>query len=196
MAPVPTLEDLKPESDGGLQARLLELQRAEEATRRHMEQQQRQIAAAMLLEKEQPKPPELSQRDLEFIGARPGVEKDPGFLQMAQGLPMLGIAYGSDRFYRTLESAFPLSDFRRVEQPKPEPDKPSFAEESEGPAVSAPISRDTPSMGGGYRSPTQYRLSPTEREIAKASGMSEVEYARNRLRLEDLKRRGLVQDMD
>jgi hypothetical protein len=110
---------------------------------------------------------------------------------------MLGVPYGTDKFYSTLASAFPISDFRRVEQPRPEPDKPlALAEESEGSVVSAPPTRSDSISIGGYRSPTRYTLSPTEREIARASNMSEVEYARQRLRLEDMKRRGLVQDGD
>jgi hypothetical protein len=159
-----------------------------------MADQQAQIEAQMRLEKlekEQPKP-EFSERDIEFMGARPGIDKNPEFFQMAQGLPMLGINYGTDRFYNMLESAFPVSDFRRVESTKPETKPPAYAKEEDRPVMSAPISRELPS--NGYRlGPSSYRLSPEERQIAKASGMSDVDYARGRLRLEELKRRGLVQ---
>jgi hypothetical protein len=194
----PTLSDIKPEqNDGALQQRLRELQEAERATAKHMRSQQELINSHLRIDKEQPQPPEFSQRDLEFLGSRPGINQNPQFVQMAASLPAFGIQYGTPEFYRTLEAAFPIEDFRRVEKPKPEVEAPAYAEEQDDrPVTSAPISRSVPS-GGRYRpSPSSYTLSPEEREIAKASGMSDIDYARGRLRLEDLKRRGLVQDGD
>jgi hypothetical protein len=62
--------------------------------------------------------------------------------------------------------------------------------------VSAPVSRSIPN--GGSRSeyqqdPTKVHLSVEEKEIARASGISEIEYARQRLRLEKEKRDGIRQ---
>ena len=197
VTPTPTLS--KPgETDGALQQRLRELQAAERAAAEHMRSQQELINSHLRIEKEQPQPPEFSQRDLEFLGSRPGIEKDQRFVQMAASLPSFGIHWNTPDFYRTLEAAFPVEHYRRVEQPKPEPDKaPAYAEEVEDqPPVSAPISGEVPSGGRYVPSASSYRLSPEEREIARASNMSEVDYARNRLRLEEMKRRGLVQDGD
>jgi hypothetical protein len=58
---------------------------------------------------------------------------------------------------------------------------------------SAPVSREGGSYGGS-RSGTQVRLTTEQREAARLAGVSEVEYARNHLRLEDEKRRGLRQN--
>ena len=49
------------------------------------------------------------------------------------------------------------------------------------PRYSAPVSRTTP--GGGYTRPGEVTLSPEERQIARASGISDLEYARNKVRL-------------
>jgi hypothetical protein len=45
---------------------------------------------------------------------------------------------------------------------------------------------------GGYRepSPRSVKLSPAEQQIAAASGISDIEYARHKLRMEREKRSG------
>ena len=193
----PTPSDIKlEEGDGALQQRLRELQAAEQAAAEHMRSQQELINSHLRIENEQPQPPEFSQRDLEFLGSRPNIEKDPRFVQMAASLPSFGIHWNTPEFYRTLEAAFPIEQYRRVEQPKPDDKPPAFAEEDDRPSVSAPISRSVPSGGRYVPSPSSYTLSPDERAIAKASGLSDVAYARNRLKLEDLKRRGLLPQSD
>ena len=97
-----------------LQAQLAAVQQAEAAQREAFEKQ-RQIAAQMQIEREQPKePPQLSERDLEFLGARPGVQNDPAFNQAVQALAHV-YQYGSDDFYRAMELKYPVSNFRRVE---------------------------------------------------------------------------------
>jgi hypothetical protein len=60
-----------------------------------------------------------------------------------------------------------------------------------GPPVSAPVSREVRSIGGSRSiSPSQIRLSAEEREVAKLSNISEVEYAQNKLRLAQAKADG------
>jgi hypothetical protein len=61
-----------------------------------------------------------------------------------------------------------------------------------GPITQAPLSRDDARCGGDdyARSPSSVRLSPAEREIAAASGMSPVDYAKQKLRLAELKKQG------
>jgi hypothetical protein len=165
------------------------------------EQKQREILAAMKIEQERPKePPQFSERDLAFLGARPGIERDPAFHRGVQGISAAA-PYGSDRFYALLEAAYPLEDYRRVE-PKHNSDAapPAIEREEPKPArrvvVSAPVSRDVPS--GNYESPRgRIVLSPTEREIAHGArhpGQSleeaEILYARNKALLEQRKREG------
>ena len=97
-----------------LQAQIAAQKQAEEVQRQAFEQQ-RQIAAAMQIEKTQPKElPKLSERDLEWLGARPNVQADPTFNQSVQALAHV-YKYGSPAFYEAMSLRYPVSDFRRVE---------------------------------------------------------------------------------
>lgn len=60
--------------------------------------------------------------------------------------------------------------------------------------MSAPVTRESPSISTGRASPTRVELSPAQREAARFSGVSEVEYARNFLRLQELKKQGHYQE--
>jgi len=55
--------------------------------------------------------------------------------------------------------------------------------------VSAPVSRDPPS-GGAPKSQTKVTLSQMEREHAKAAGITEAEYAKQKVKLQELKANG------
>jgi hypothetical protein len=56
--------------------------------------------------------------------------------------------------------------------------------------ISAPVSREAPSSGG-YRRSSQVTLSREEKEYAKLSGVTEVEYAKQKQRLAEAKDAGL-----
>jgi hypothetical protein len=62
--------------------------------------------------------------------------------------------------------------------------------------VSAPPHREAPSYTSGERplSQTSVKLSPNEREIARLSGISEAEFARQKLKLQRYKASGLIVD--
>jgi hypothetical protein len=62
--------------------------------------------------------------------------------------------------------------------------------------VSAPPHREAPSYHSGERplSQTSVKLSPNEREIARLSGISEAEFARQKLKLQRYKASGLIVD--
>ena len=93
-----------------LRKRLEELRQAEEAAAR---QRQAEIIAAMQIDAPQrQEKPQLTERDLEFLGARPGIDRDPEFIRLASSIP----GYGTDRFYKMLEAAFPLSDYRSADK--------------------------------------------------------------------------------
>jgi hypothetical protein len=83
-------------------------------------------------------------------------------------------------------------------EPTPPPPEPEFFRlppppEPKSPAsyVSAPVSREV----GGYRepSPSSVRLTPDERDIARASGISETEYAKQKLSMLRKQRSGEIQ---
>lgn len=99
---------------------------------------------------------------------------------------------GTEAYMRAVRKNFDRLMAQGAAQPTPQFFAVPPAPEPPGPGayVSAPVSRETPT--GAYRepSPSQVRLSAEERQIARASGISEVEYARNRLRLEREKRTG------
>jgi hypothetical protein len=217
-----------------LRRRLAELESVERNAEA-LRQRQAEIAAQMVKQQRPPEMPKLSQRDLEFIGARPGIEKDPRLAHMANGLEGAGIAYGSNRFYELLESAFPLSDYRRTEpEPKPTPAPtpapaaaPVAAANNNGPfakpetnidslmlaesrrmedparepvrytnasIVSAPPTRESLSLGTGRPMPGRVVLTRDERDLARSCGVSEVEWAKGKQKMEARRKAGLLQD--
>ena len=66
------------------------------------------------------------------------------------------------------------------------------AQSSKRSMVSAPVSRESPSWSGGQSTGRNSRitLSPAQKEAARIAGISEVEYARNLLRLQQAKANG------
>lgn len=60
--------------------------------------------------------------------------------------------------------------------------------------VSAPVSRDAPSASTGKPMSSRVTLSPEEREAAKAAGVDELTYAKNKLKLQQLKGNGFYRE--
>jgi hypothetical protein len=194
-------------NENDLQKQLEALRAGEALLRQQREAEIRtQLAAQMEPDKPAPRPqdaPKFTERDFAFMGAGPGIQSDPRLGAAAQNLEAIGIRWGSDRFYKAMESIFPIEEFRRVEPsqgaPANAPAATVHASEPARPSIglSAPVSREGAVSYSGSRppdSPTSVRLSRDEREIARASGMTEVEYAKNKIRLAQLKKAGLVQD--
>jgi hypothetical protein len=160
-----------------LQQQLAAVQQAEAAQREAFERQ-RQIAAAMAIEREQPKePPQLSEKDLEWLGARPNVQADPTFSQSVAALAHV-YKYGSDDFYRALDLRYPVSNFRRVE-PKYEDSPASSGTVLETPpeerpqrriVTSGPVSRSGGASGGYVPSANSVKLTAAEAEVARSAG--------------------------
>jgi hypothetical protein len=73
------------------------------------------------------------------------------------------------------------------------PAKKEDDDEKDTPIVSAPVSRDAPSMSSGRPASTRVRLSPAQREAAKMAGVDEITYAKNLLKMEQLKKEGHYQ---
>jgi hypothetical protein len=63
-----------------------------------------------------------------------------------------------------------------------------------GPPVSAPTSRESPSWSSGRPMNSHAPLTQAEREIARASGVSEDEYQRQKHKMNQLKAAGVLQD--
>ncbi len=95
---------------------------------------------------------------------------------------------GSEAYFKFMEERL---GYRKVEAPVRNNDEEDDADTNERPPiVSAPPSRDPPSAGTGKQTPTRITLSPDERAHAAASGISEIEYARQKLKLAELKKTG------
>ena len=73
---------------------------------------------------------------------------------------------------------------RTPEPPQPKPMSLSAAH------VSAPVSRDIPSGGNGQRRPGSVTLTPDQLDAARISGVSPADYAKQLLRLNEMKAAG------
>jgi hypothetical protein len=82
----------------------------------------------------------------------------------------------------------PMSKPQRVQ-----PQTPDFEPQQRSSIVSAPVSREAPGGPRVETSPERTVLTAEERAIARASRISDVEYARNKQRMEAMKRAGIIQ---
>lgn len=95
-------------------------------------------------------------------GLRPGM---PGYLDyINDGLRQIG-------------SLVPTTEERRENQQRAS-------------MMSAPVSREVPSGGGGQRPSTRITLTPAQKEAAKMSGLSEADYAKNLIKMNEMKANG------
>lgn len=88
---------------------------------------------------------------------------------------------GSDEYFKFIEENLGLR--QRESDPEDEPARESSV------VVSAPVSREPPTPSG--QRTTRITLTPAQREAAKSAGISEVEYAQQLRRLQELKRQGM-----
>jgi hypothetical protein len=210
------------EPDSELLKRMADLEKAENLQKQIQQAQQAQAQQAQInanLEREKKPavdPPKFSERDLKFLGQRPGIDRDPRLAQTAMGLESMGVPYGSDHFYRCMEEIFPASAYRRAEEhsltatpkaakPPAEPQMASEAPTGEEHSqermpdesasfVSAPISREIPSFSTG-RAPQRITLTAEEREFAdKNHPGGQIGYAKDKLKMLERKALGLLQD--
>ena len=92
---------------------------------------------------------------------------------------------GSDGYFQFIEERLGLREpVKKVEDEEVE------METRRSPSVSAPVSRDNISTSTGKPSSTRITLSPEQRQAAKDSGISEIEYAKQVLILQQAKREG------
>jgi len=133
--------------------------------------------------------PNLSGRQKEWLKGHRDAQSNPA--QLAR----LGAAHwdalaakhqqDSDGYFQFLEERL---GYRQAAKQDPEP------EPYRSMPMSAPVTRESPSINGGSVRPTQITLSPAQREAARISGVSDVEYAKNYMRLQALKRDGHYQE--
>jgi len=102
-----------------------------------------------------------------------------------------GHVRGTPQYFQFLEERL---GYRQPLSPPPPPpavdEEPEPQQQRRTPAVSAPPSRDVPSSATGRPQTNKITLSPAEREAARFSGVSEVEYAKQKQRLLNEKKNG------
>lgn len=92
-----------------------------------------------------------------------------------------GHAQDSDGYFQVLEERL---GYRQ----------PAASTERRSPPVSAPVSREAPSLSTGKPTTSRIELTPAQREAARISGIDEFTYAKNLMRLNDLKKDGHYQE--
>lgn len=92
-----------------------------------------------------------------------------------------GISAGSAAYFQFLEE--------KLGYKKPEPTEDDDAEIVPE-VVSAPVTREPPSAGTGRQTNQRVTLTAEERAHAAASGISELDYAKNKLKLMEMKKAG------
>ena len=89
---------------------------------------------------------------------------------------------------------------RPIERPSPAPAAPRYAapprqqQQRSAIPMSAPVSRDSPSMATGRPTGGPVQLTAAQREAARFSGISEAEYARQLVKMERMKAAGEIDD--
>ena len=89
---------------------------------------------------------------------------------------------GSEGYFQFIEKRLGLREPVKKEEAEPETRR--------SPTVAAPVSRDNISTTTGKPSTTKVTLTPQEREAAKIAGIDEIEYARQKIILEQAKLEG------
>ena len=189
------------------------LHRAEEAQRLRSKSPPPQSPRSAKLE--QLRREGLSEKAISFFAANPDILDTPQLAdQAARAARDEGHEVDSPGFFQAVKSNY----HRITEQSEPEPSEAlEIALKYTGGAnggvslrdtanlerdqfhrsaamVSAPVSREVPSSSGSRedRGPTRITLSVAEREHARLSGTSELDYARGKLELERRKRDGEI----
>lgn len=134
--------------------------------------------------------------EVDWIREHPDAVADPGQFQQLQAAAAYAAKRGIER--GTPEYFQLVNDRLGYEADEPQYDEVDMVDEprhNPRPLPAAPPSRPSPGLSVREApSGTRVTLSPAEREAAKISKISEHEYARNKARLVDMKRRGFYQE--
>jgi hypothetical protein len=177
-----------------LQKQLDELKRSEELQRQHAQMTHTQPSREQLLHAW--RQGGMIPADEEFLRANPALIDNPRLTALAANEAAQRHERGTDDHRRATKELFDhhLARLQARAQPAAEPPEffrapPPPEPRSAASIVSAPVSRGEV---GGYRepSPSSVRLTPDELEIPRASGISPVEYARNKIRMQKEQRSG------
>jgi hypothetical protein len=140
----------------------------------------------------------VSDKEADFLFANPHMVARPNQLQQAVSEARTqGVERDSEKYFAAIQDAFERQMGERADkkakkaamkgkEPVPEfftPPPPAREESGLSPSIlSAPVSREGGAgIGGRAMSPTSIRLTPAEREAAHMAGISDTEYARQKL---------------
>jgi hypothetical protein len=145
----------------------------------------------------------LTAREALFLREHPTMIDHPEVASFAANAALAaGLERDTDRYWQAVTENFdkamshlkaqaearePTPDFFRAPEVKPKPVR------SAAHFVSAPVSREIPS-GTGTRSPSKVTLNAQHLEAAKIAGVSPTEYARQLLKLNEMKQSGEYSD--
>src|SRR5262249_25692779 len=146
----------------------------------------------------------LSAGEEQMLRENPVMVDRPDVLHFAHNAAMqAGIERGSPEFLSAMKAVFeeamkPQAPEPTVPAAEPEQATPAFfappapppPEPAGASFVSAPVSRSVPTSGGPQTDPSKVRLSPAERQIAQVSGLTDLQYAQQKMRLIQEKARG------
>jgi hypothetical protein len=211
------------EADSPAVAEALRQQAQADDSRNVLLQQLRAAQEAQRQQYSRPRPPQTreewvaalmresgtTEAEANFLLDRPPMLTNPKAMQKAMAeIQAAGVKRDdSPEYFQAVESAFQHHLQRKQEkaaakaesQPTPKFFQPPPAPPQEPPEhaqaaiYSAPVSREAGGGGGYQPSPSSVRLSPQEREAAKMAGISETEYAHQKLRMLQAQRDGTIQ---
>lgn len=175
------------ESRHALKSQIENLRRSEQLQR---QAQMRQPSREQLLElwKQQG----MTEPEADFLRANPELIDNPQLTALsAHEAAQMGHERGTESHMQATKQLFHnrLRDHAMVNAQTPAffapPASPEPTGRQRSAIVSAPVSREAPGTTGGYSepSPSRIHLTAAEVEIARASGISEKQYALNKLRM-------------
>lgn len=129
---------------------------------------------------------QLSKRSAEWVRSHPEYVTDPRLHNKMLAAHQLAVSDGleadSDEYFETVERVLNIRSAPREEAPEPTMSAASQpTQRRSSPPPAAPVSR-APLSNSGTR-PDVVRLTAAEREMARLNGMTEKEYARNKIAL-------------
>jgi hypothetical protein len=167
------------------EARLLQLETGRDA----MKSQPRQAAPPPRMDPVEALASTLSPRSAEWVRRNPDYARDPRKMQEMVAAHQLAIARGAeadtDDYFERVEAVLGVNRQSRDSDDYSDPVS-SASSPSKGRVVSppaAPVSRGSNGVGGNPR-PNVVRLTAAERETARDLGMTNEDYARNKVALQ------------
>jgi hypothetical protein len=214
--PEPESSPAEQAAQTAIKQRLAEMERAEALTRQQQSAQQPQFATELAIEPQEPEQQQpttehiiasssLPERMKNWLRQHPDYVTDPVKNNQIQRMHYVAEYQAggewTDLYFDRMER---LLGFKQDAPPngngaqqlvRPAVQRqPVRQQQYAGPPVSAPPTRESPSMSTGRPVTRRGPLTQEQRDIARSSGISEEEYSRQLDRMEKMKAAGVIQD--